>query len=451
VTGVAAPPVRSAPRQRRPSSSRPLPWARKQLSRGAGLQGKVEARVGLAWALLFFNILSYDRTGALIPLPNSVGKVITQGVLPLAIFVVLSVNRKAAIRPNVFLCLVSLLAIEAVFTAIGAQYPRGTMFRTFRLAAFVSVLWLLTPYWGRDRLILLRTHLKVLFGFVCLSIAGLAISPGLALNQGRFQGVIWPSPATQLAHYAATTIGIVTLLWLARMMRGRTAAAMAAVSISVLLLTHTRTALVAGLGGLLVAVLSWLPESPRVRKIFGIAAVVLLVGYLAFDSAVTTYLQRGQSAEELSNLTGRTNFWGPLLAFPRDHFQMIFGFGISNGTFNGLPIDSNWLDSYQDQGLFGVVVCAAILLFLLIATFFQARSVYRALALFFIVYALIASFTEDGITNASAYLLDVTVAASLLVPSCAGMLKPASARRWIKPVSERGDPGRVPTTPDSPE
>jgi hypothetical protein len=36
--------------------------------------------------------------------------------------------------------------------------------------------------------------------------------------------------------------------------------------------------------------------------------------------------------------------------------------------------------------------------------------------LFFVIYCLIASFTEDGITDPSPYLLDITVAASLLLP-----------------------------------
>ena len=115
-------------------------------------------------------------------------------------------------------------------------------------------------------------------------------------------------------------------------------------------------------------------------------------------------------------LSGRTNFWGPLLAFPRNKFQEIFGFGLSNDTFGGLPIDSNWLDSYQNQGLFGVVVCALILLFLYVAAGFHPRGVQRALALFLTTYCLIASFTEIGFTSASPYLLDVAVAASLLVP-----------------------------------
>ena len=99
---------------------------------------------------------------------------------------------------------------------------------------------------------------------------------------------------------------------------------------------------------------------------------------------------------------------------------MIFGFGLSNDSFNGLAIDSNWLASYQEQGLFGVVICAAMLLFLLVTAYFQPRGVQRALALFLVTYCLVASFTEVGFTNASPYLLEVTLAASLLVPSAIG-------------------------------
>ena len=84
------------------------------------------------------------------------------------------------------------------------------------------------------------------------------------------------------------------------------------------------------------------------------------------------------------------------------------------------PIDSNWLASYQTQGIFGVVVCAAILLFLLVAAYFQPRGVQRALALFLVAYCLVASFTEVGFTDASMYLLELTLAASLLVPSATG-------------------------------
>ena len=106
--------------------------------------------------------------------------------------------------------------------------------------------------------------------------------------------------------------------------------------------------------------------------------------------------------------------------FPATRFQEIFGFGLSNCSFNGLPIDSNWLASYQEQGLFGVIICAVILLFLLVAAYFQPRGVQRALALFLVTYCLVSSYTEVGFTDVSTYLLDLNLAASLIVPSAAG-------------------------------
>ena len=64
-----------------------------------------------------------------------------------------------------------------------------------------------------------------------------------------------------------------------------------------------------------------------------------------------------------------------------------------------------------------MIVCATILLFLLVRTYFQPRGVQRALALFLVTYCLIASFTEVGFTDVSPYLLDLFVAGSLLVPA----------------------------------
>jgi uncharacterized membrane protein len=86
---------------------------------------------------------------------------------------------------------------------------------------------------------------------------------------------------------------------------------------------------------------------------------------------------------------------------------------------DGLPIDSNWLVAYLEQGLFGVVVCAIIPLFLLVAAFFQPPSTRRALALFLITYCLVASFTQVGFAQPTTYLLELTLAASLLVPPVA--------------------------------
>ena len=66
-----------------------------------------------------------------------------------------------------------------------------------------------------------------------------------------------------------------------------------------------------------------------------------------------------------------------------------------------------------------------ILFFLLVTSYFQPRGVQRALALFLITYCLLASFTEVGFTDVSAYLLDLTLAASLIVPSAEIGKRPA--------------------------
>jgi hypothetical protein len=137
--------------------------------------------------------------------------------------------------------------------------------------------------------------------------------------------------------------------------------------------------------------------------------VVTAAGFL------TSWLARGENSQGLTSLTGRTNFWALVLSQPRTKFEVIFGFGLSNANVDGNPIDSNWFASYMMEGLFGVIVCAMILVWLFTNAFFQPRGVQRALALFLITYGLVASFTEVGFTDVSTYLLNLVVAASLLV------------------------------------
>jgi O-antigen ligase len=383
-------------------------------------QRRVERRVGLAWGLLVLNVLTFTPGTAVIPIPGTVGKLITQAALPVALFMVMTVNRRGLIRSNVFLCLVSLLLIDTIVTCVQAQYLRGTLYRTFRATEFVAALWLLTPYWGRRDLLLVRCHMRAMAVVLGTVVLGLIVSPGHALRGGRLLGAIWPIPATQVAHYAAVTLGLAVVLWFSGHRRGRRTLLVVAVTAPILLLTHTRTALVALILGIVIAGLSLVVAESRVRKLFAYTGAVVAAVAATSTSFITAYLDRGQGTQQLTSLTGRTNFWAAVLAYPRNWFQEIFGFGLSNGQFNGLPIDSNWLESYQEQGLFGVAVCATILVFLIVAAYFQPRGVQRALALFLVTYSLVASFTEVGFTDVTTYLLDLTVAASLLAGQVVG-------------------------------
>lgn len=375
--------------------------------------------VGVAWALLFWNTLTFT-SGSVLHIPSHFGKAIAQGVLPLALLVALTVNPRVRLRPNVFLCLVCLLVLDTVITCVTAPHL-GTIFRTFRLAEFVATLWLLTPWWDRDDMLILWCQLRCLLVALGSVLLGLLIAPGRALGGsaaaqgGRLSGTIWPMAPTQVAQYAAVAAGMMVMLWLARMLNGRATLAGVIFATALLLLTHTRTALVGLVAGILVASLSLFTVSARVRKAFASGAAIVTLGIITVSSVVTTWLARGENAQGLTSLTGRTNFWALVLAEPRTKFEEIFGFGLSNASVNGLPIDSNWLSSYQQEGLFGVAICVMILAWLFVAAFFQPRGARRALALFLTTYVLMASFTEDAFTNASTYLLYLAVAASLLM------------------------------------
>jgi len=374
----------------------------------------VRRRVNIAWGLLYLNTMTFVGGTAVVHVPSKFGKGIAQAALPLAILLLLTVNPKIKFRPNVFCCLVSVLVLETVFTTVQVHHL-GTMFRTFRIAEFACALWLLTPWWGRPDMLLLRCHLRWLFVALGSVLLGVLIAPGHAFAyDGRLTGVIWPMLPTQIAQYAAVAVGLSVVLWLARMLSGRLTLAAVVFCLAILLLTHTRTALVALVAGVLVAGLSLLTVSTRVRRFFAMAAVIVSIGAATVTGAVTSWLARGESAQGLTSLTGRTNFWALVLNTPRTRFQEIFGFGLSNANIDGLPIDSNWLAAYMQEGLFGVVVCALILVFLLVATLFQPPGARRALALFIVTYCLLASFTEDAFTDVSTYLLSLTVAASLL-------------------------------------
>ena len=73
----------------------------------------VQRRVQLAWALMFLNALTWYPGYSFIHVPGIIGKGVAQGALPAALLVILSLNRKLVVRPNVFLCLVTLIVVGA--------------------------------------------------------------------------------------------------------------------------------------------------------------------------------------------------------------------------------------------------------------------------------------------------------------------------------------------------
>jgi hypothetical protein len=372
--------------------------------------------------------MSFADQEMLVHLPSAIGKLLTQGSLFVALLLAFTVNRKLVIRPNLFLSLVTILAAEGLMMSIRDQVSiLGSDYRAIRLIVFVGVLWLLTPWWGRKDMMLLRCQLRALSVVLALVFLGLLIAPGKALSfGGRLEGIIWPIPPTQVAHYAAVTAGMAIVLWFAGLLRRNLALLISGGSVVILVLTHTRTALIALLAGVLVAGLSLFTGRKRVRKVFGTVLVILLLTGVVLLPALTHWFGRGQSSQEFTQLTGRTVVWSELVSAPRAEDNVILGNGLSNNSFDGLSIDDSWLAVYLDQGLVGDILIGLMLLTLFVMAATKPRGPARAIALFLLVYCLIASFTETGLGSASTYLLDLTIAASVLMSPA-----PALARRAI--------------------
>lgn len=384
---------------------------------GPALVGPLLPGPAPAWAALYFNVLTFLGT-TILPIPQPIGQAVAQGMLLVALVLALLANPGIVVRPNTFLTLLSALAVLALAVSIHNEFLIGSSYRATRLLLFVLVLWLLTPWWGRSDLPLLRAHLlcqQVIMASVWL---GVVLHPStlLAAN-GRLEGVLWPIPAPQVAHYAAVLFGCTVVLWFCGVVAGRRMAVTLAVAAVTLLATHTRTALLAALVALVVAGASLFVGHARVRRTAAVVLVVAVGVWTVFSPLIVSWLARGQSTQDLSQLTGRTKVWAAVAertSTSTSTAQELFGVGLGNKSFNGLPIDSNWVATHLELGRAGVALVVAFLLAIFLAAVTRPAGPRRAIALFLVVYCVVASFTETGLGDASPYLLDLTVAASLL-------------------------------------
>jgi hypothetical protein len=367
------------------------------------------------WAALTVNVLAFAALPTLVPIPPTVGQLITQGALIVAFLLALLANPRGVIRPNLFLVLLTMLAVGALMVSIHNEFYLGSTYRAGRLLGFIAVLWLLTPWWGRSDFALLRSHLTCLRIVLGTVLVGAALAPGAAFSYGgRLSGALWPIPPTQVAHYAAVLLGCTLVLWFGGAVRGRTALLTLLAAGGALVGTHTRTALVAMAVGLAVAGASMFLGHARVRRTSALLSVTTIVAATFFAPLIIGWLWRGQSLEEAAQLTGRTKVWSGISGLQRPWLEELFGSGLSNKSFNGQSIDSNWLAVYLDQGWFGIIIDAALLIILILLAATHPRGLRRALALFLVAYCLVASITETGLADASPYLLELVVAASLL-------------------------------------
>lgn len=377
--------------------------------------------IGAVWGLLVLNTLGSAGAETIVPLPRSLIQMVTMGALAVAFTLALVVNLRLRIRAGAFLLLLTLLLVPSVLSSVDLDSGFGALFRCARLALFIGTLWLVSRWWDGGTTFV-RHHIRMYFVVLGSVAAGLVLSPGAALPDlygGRLVGALWPLTPPQIGQYAAVIIGLTVLLVLGRRTDGRSAALVVVPALVLLVLTHTRTATVGLLVGLVLAIGSLFLTSAAARRFFTWTVLCAAVAAVAFGSAVREWFLRGQSEENFSSLTGRAKVWDALLAEPRTTSEHLFGAGLGDKSFGGLPIDNSWLAVYHEQGMTGVVLVAAFLVVLGGVALLRPPSVPRACAIFLISYCAIASYTEAGLGDASPYLLHLAVAASLLAAPAA--------------------------------
>ncbi|MBB4985175.1 O-antigen ligase domain-containing protein [Streptomyces nymphaeiformis] len=370
--------------------------------------------VGAAWALLALNVLGSAGAKTVVTIPRSLIQMVTMGALVGAFTLALTANLRLRIRPSAFVFLLTLLLVPSLISSV--DVGAGALFRCARLALFVGTLWLLSRWWDGS-LRFVRYHIRMYFAVLVLVAAGLVVSPGTAMPEyygGRLVGALWPLTPPQIGQYSAVVIGLSVLLLLGRRTTLTGAAVVIVPSFVLLAMTHTRTATLGMIIGLVLAIGSLFLTSAAARRFFGWTVLCASVGAVVFGSALRTWFLRGQSQENFSNLTGRAKVWDSLLSAPRTTGETVFGLGLGDKSWDGLPIDNSWLAVYNEQGLLGVAIVAAFLLALGGIALLRPPSLSRACAIFLISYCAISSYTEVGLGDASAYLLHLALAASLL-------------------------------------
>ena len=399
--------------------------------------------VGIVWGLLILNTLGSAGAKTIVPLPRSLIQMVTMGSLVAAFALALVVNQRLRVRPSAYVLLLTLLLVSSVIASASLESGLGALFRCGRLALFVGTLWLLTRWWDGG-LTFVRHHIRMYFAVLGSVAAGLVVSPGAALPGlygGRLVGALWPLTPPQIGQYAAVIIGLTVLLVVGRRVDRTSAVLVIVPSFVLLALTHTRTATLGLFIGLALAICSLMLTSAAARRFFTWAVLCAVVAAVGFASALQSWFLRGQSQENFSSLTGRAKVWNALLAAPRSTAEQVFGVGLGDKSFGGLPIDNSWLAVYNEQGLIGVTLVAAVVLVLGGVALLRPPSLERACAIFLISYCAIASYTEAGLGDASPYLLHLALAASLLAaPAQAAPLPmPEASRRHVPRWARRSE------------
>ncbi len=414
---AAGPPVaaKGFPTLVRPKNGRPLLLAEPD----GGLEplpDKIRRYATWSWISLLVSILpwSFTQTGRITFISKRPEQVLVVCSLGVAFYFGYKANSRFKLAHAWPVVLYSAMAVIALFPPLGGRAGLGSLFRAIRFLLTLVLLLQLVPIFARDRYIPLRGHFLVMKITVVSSLVSLAVGRGFD-GEGRLITQLPAFPAPGLAQWTSLFCFLLIFLMLNRAIPVRSGMAWLAASGLCLFLSHSRTPLVAGGAGFVAGLVAMFVSSQRARRFVSWVMFLVPVSALMFGPAVQAWFLRGQDQSQISTLTGRTKAWAKVYSFPRDVYSRLFGVGLTDKSIEGLPIDSGYLSVYHEQGRVGVAIMTLIFVVYLARILSRRPSAARAMALFLVVYVLIASYTETGIGDMSGYVLHLVMAMVLVV------------------------------------
>ena len=141
-------------------------------------------QVTLVWAALFLNVLTFAGPTVL-PIPGFVGQMVTQAALLGALAMALAVNTRGLVRVNLFLVLLTMLAVVPLMVSIHSEFLSGVHLPCLPPPGLHRGPLVAHPVVGKVRLALLRAisrALRVVLGTV---LVGAAVAPGARVRLRR--------------------------------------------------------------------------------------------------------------------------------------------------------------------------------------------------------------------------------------------------------------------------
>ena len=242
----------------------------------------------------------------------------------------------------------------------------------------------------------------VVFAILVIAATGTTLALG---TTGRLHGGLPPLHANELA-----SLTVICLIWVVgRLFRGEDrpwSLLFVPACIAIIVLTQSRTSLIAGLTALLVLTLF----ATRVRVAVAAAAVCvppLLLGIVMLTPVAGQLVTRGETTSRLVTFADRLYAWKAAIAPGQSFSHQWFGGGLSQKTIQvvGQPwteqvLDSSWVSALVQSGWVGL----ALAMFWVVSTgvtLLVASREWRGVLLALLVFLALRGFLESGLFDAT--------------------------------------------------